>query len=108
MPPWILPLIAAIVTAIPIIAVVVRVVVPWWSAKVSTSDLERIIGALKGAVVNAMPIVRMTPTDVDDKFVAQVLQAALDEFEREYERRPKVKMKTLVDVATAVSKLAAR
>jgi hypothetical protein len=103
MPPQILALLPILLGALGIAYLVVRPLARMWSEKLSDADLDRMIGALKGAVAIADPIVSSTPIKIDNEVVDGLVKVALDEFVRERGRRPKVSAETLTNVARAVA-----
>lgn len=83
MPPWI---IAAIATAVPILAGAIALIrnlrsfiVPLWAAQLREVDVRRIAKGLEGLAAVAVPIAAMTPGEFDN-----TVAALLDEYAKEF------------------------
>lgn len=83
MPPWI---IAAIATAVPLLAGAIALIrnlrssiVPLWAAQLREVDVRRIAKGLEGLAAVAVPIAAMTPGEFDN-----TVAALLDEYAKEF------------------------
>ncbi len=76
MPPWILAAIPALVAAIAVARVLVKVVIPLWAAQLREADLRRLAKVLSGLAEVAVPLAKMTPGDIDDAAAALIADAS--------------------------------
>lgn len=87
-----------------VLAALVRFAIPLWGAKLTESELDGIRSGLRGAITLADPVVRLTPTNIDDLFLDGVIKVALAEFERVRGRKPtRVDDQTIRDMAKGMA-----
>jgi|GEM_PF-5175183 len=74
MPPWILAAIPAAVAAILVVCGIAMLVgpfaIPLWAATLDEKHRLRLVAAIKGANDALGPVVRLTPTDLDNRIAA--------------------------------------
>lgn len=96
--------IGGVTIIVAILAGLVRFAIPLWGAKLTESELDGIRSALRGAIALGDPVVRMTPTNIDDLFLDGVVKVALAEFERVRGRKPsRVDPQTIRDMAKGMA-----
>lgn len=96
--------IGGVAVVVAILAGLVRFAIPLWGAKLTDSELDGIRSALRGAITLADPVVRLTPTNIDDLFLDGVIKVALAEFERVRGRKPtRVDDQTIRDMAAGMA-----
>lgn len=96
--------IGGVAVVVAILAGLVRFAIPLWGAKLTDSELDGIRSALRGAITLADPVVRLTPTNIDDLFLDGVVKVALAEFERVRGRKPsRVDQQTIHDMAKGMA-----
>ena len=96
--------IGGVTIVVAILAGLVRFAIPLWGAKLTESELDGIRAALRGAITLADPVVRLTPTNIDDLFLDGVVKVALAEFERVRGRKPsRVDPQTIRDMAKGMA-----
>lgn len=96
--------IGGVAVVVAILAGLVRFAIPLWGAKLTDSELDGIRSALRGAIALADPVVRLTPTNIDDALLDGVVRVALAEFERVRGRKPKrVDPQTIHDIAKGMA-----
>ena len=100
--------VGGIAVIVAILAGLARFAVPYWGAKLDEKDLEFIRKSIDGAIVIAEPVVRFTPTNIDDAFLDGVLKVVRDEFYRVRGRTARVDDKTIKDIAKAKVIIAAK
>jgi len=93
--------VGGIAVIVAILAGLARFAVPYWGAKLDEKDLEFIRKSLDGAITIAEPVIRMTPTNIDDAFLDGVVKVVRDEFRRVRGRAPRVDVATIKDIAKA-------
>jgi hypothetical protein len=92
--------IGGVTIIVAILAGLVRFAIPLWGAKLTESELDGIRAALRGAITLADPVVKLTPTNIDNAFLDGVVKVALAEFERVRGRKPtRVDDQTIRDTA---------
>lgn len=92
--------IGGVAVVVAVLAALVRFAIPLWGAKLTESELDGIRAALRGAITLADPVVKLTPTDIDNALLDGVVKVALAEFERVRGRKPaRVDEQTIRDTA---------
>ncbi len=96
--------IGGIAVVVAVLGALVRFAIPLWGAKLTDSELDGIRQALRGAIALADPVVRFTPTNIDNALLDGVVKVALAEFERVRGRKPtRVDDKTIRDMAKGMA-----
>lgn len=96
--------VGGIAVVVAVLAGLVRFAIPLWGAKLTDSELDGIRQALRGAIALGDPVVRLTPTNIDDMFLDGVIKVALAEFERVRGRKPtRVDDQTIRDMAKGMA-----
>jgi hypothetical protein len=96
--------IGGIAVVVAVLAALVRFAIPLWGAKLTDSELDGIRQALRGAIALADPVVRLTPTNIDNALLDGVVKVALAEFERVRGRKPtRVDDQTIRDMAKGMA-----
>ena len=96
--------IGGIAVVVAVLAALVRFAIPLWGAKLTDSELDGIRQALRGAIALADPVVRLTPTKIDNALLDGVVKVALAEFERVRGRKPtRVDDQTIRDMAKGMA-----
>lgn len=82
MPPFLVPIIAAVTAALPVvlggIALLAPVLLPLWYRSMKAADRKALVGHLKGAADLVELVAKATPMTWDDQ-VAAILRLAADE-----------------------------
>lgn len=82
MPAFLIPIIAAVTAALPIVlagaALLLPLLLPVWYKSMKRADREKLVGHLKGAADLVAAVAKMTPMTWDDQ-IAAIIRIAADE-----------------------------